>query len=239
MDSNNGMKIHSSLMLVEIIYGNSGKYNEDDVLAAELELSSRGISHQELDRLRYKVDYISGINPGLGKPSGASTAVSTGDVDELDEEDFELEGMDAIIVKVLMAYLAFTVLNILMGQSRGMLPIIYLLIGLASGAILVYGIYGLWNRKRLPILFLMGNTAYGLVFSVSSLFSLMLNFSGSYMYHIAKSLVIGVATLYFLNKYSIRKVFGLDGDSIMRAIGIGVVIGLFVKFVLFPLTQTM
>lgn len=73
MVNKEAMASYSNLMLVKTIYGNSGKYSQDDVLNAELELCTRNVSDNEMEELKNKVAYISGIN--VENSSGVSSSM--------------------------------------------------------------------------------------------------------------------------------------------------------------------
>jgi len=163
MDNRFKMVDHSNLMLVEIIYGNSQKYTQDDVLAAELELSGRALSDDELERLKNKVAYIGSINIGVSTPKGNAARPSGGPtLSESDDDDFydELEGIDSILSKVLMVYIGFQILGQLGMLISGGLMV--KLVALVSIGICAYGIYGILNRLGQPIILLIGFFAFGM-----------------------------------------------------------------------------
>ena len=227
MDNNNAMTSHSNLMLVEIIYGNSGKYSQEDVLAAEIELSMRNISDADMEALKYKIAYIGGINMG-NFPKSNSSASSANENEEEDEESRELEGTDSILVKVLIGYVALTSLGMLGSVFQGSLK--YSVLSLASLGISVYGIYGLLNRKRLPVLLLIGLFSYGFMRTISSAFGLVLSFNLSYLIIPLIFTALGGAVLYFVTKPSMRRAYDMDVDSIKKAIGVGVVLAILFTF---------
>lgn len=231
MQSTNGMSEYSNLMLVDIIHGNSAKYTQDDVLAAELELSGRNLSEEEINRLKSKVNYISGINMGPNSTTSSSSSYSEESNTEEDDDTESkgaLEGSDSIMVNVLIGYLALTSIGSLFGAFSG-----YFISQLISVGVLgvgVYGIYGLLNRESFPVILLIGMFAMNLSRSLISALGLVVSFNLPLALISLIFVAIGAFILYFLTKESIRRAYNLDMDDIKKAIGIGVLLSFLLKF---------
>ena len=230
MDNRFKMVDHSNLMLVEIIYGNSQKYTQDDVLAAELELSGRALSDDELERLKNKVAYIGSINIGVSTPKGNAARPSGGPtLSESDDDDFydELEGIDSILSKVLMVYIGFQILGQLGMLISGGLMV--KLVALVSIGICAYGIYGILNRLGQPIILLIGFFAFGIGGSLR-LLSYISSMGMSSVVIFLFQVGIGAGIIYFLTKSNMRSIYKLENDNIMKAVGIGFLLGVMLIF---------
>ena len=223
MDNQGAMAGHSNLMLVEIIYGASSKYSQAEVIEAELELTSRNLHLDDLEVLKNKVNYIGGISmnvPVASESSSESESIS-------DDEEFaeELDEKDEILIKLLMVYFVLCALGSLTSLFHGFY--FYSLVSLVSLAIYVYGIYGLLNRLTQPIIFLIGIVAYSLVSQLTRLLSFS---SGMLIYVLVMALFNG-AILYFLTKSSMRSAYNLDSESIKKAMIVGAIAAVLIRFV--------
>lgn len=230
MDYRNGMSDHSNLMLVDIIYGNSSKYTQDDVLAAELELSGRNISEEEISVLKNKVNYIGGIN--MGSTSSASSRSSSTTASDHSEDDEQsggaLEGSDSTLVNVLIGYLALTSIGSLFGAFSG--SFISQLMSVGFLGVGVYGIYGLLNRQSFPVTLLIGLFAMNLTRSIIACLGLIISANLAFAITSLIFIAIGAFVLYFLTKESMRNAYQLDSDDIKKAIGIGIMLAFITQF---------
>lgn len=230
MESKHKMSDHSNLMLVDIIHGNSAKYTQDDVLAAELELSGRNISEEEIELLKNKINYIGGINMGASSSATDNNTSSSAAVDNDKEDEFEgkLEGSDSILVNVLIGYIALTSIGSFFGIFRGSFISQMMSVGVLGVG--VYGIYGLLNRQSFPVLLLIGLFAMNLTRSIVSALGLMFSANLALALISLIFVAIGAMVLYFLTKESMRKAYHLDGDEIKKAVGIGILLSFAVQF---------
>lgn len=126
-----------------------------------------------------------------------------------------------------MVYIGFQILGQLGMLISGGLMV--KLVALVSIGICAYGIYGILNRLGQPIILLIGFFAFGIGGSLRIL-SYISSMGMSSVVIFLFQLGIGAGIIYFLTKSNMRSIYKLENDNIMKAVGIGFLLGVMLIF---------